>query len=90
MATWVLLAAFFVLTLAFTSMETKDVKCDEVDVLYDGDQVISIDQNEILKMVNTADANIMGKNLNQINAELIEQEVEKHLTIENAEVYKNN
>lgn len=88
MVGWLLLAIFLIVTLAFTSFETRDIKCVEINILYDGDQVISIDKNEVLKIVNSIDAKLLKKNLNQINAEAIEVAVEKHETIENAEVYK--
>ncbi len=85
---WLLLAVFFIVTLAFTSMESKDIMCSEINILYDGEQVISIDKDEVLKLANNADAKILEKKLYQINTEVIEEQVEEHLTIENAEVYK--
>ena len=85
---WLLLALFMIATLAFTSMESKDIMCSEVDIFYDGKQVISIDKDEVLKLAFDADAKILEKKLDQINTEVIEGQIEKHLTIENAEVYK--
>ncbi|NOY95314.1 MAG: hypothetical protein GXO81_02840 [Chlorobi bacterium] len=85
---WLLLGGFLAATLAFSSIQTKDVKCEDIKVFFDGEQVICLDKSEIVSLVKKADRKLLGKNLNRVNAELIEQAVEKHSTIENAEVYK--
>ena len=40
MIAWLFLAVFFVVTLAFSAFETKDIKCAEVDIIYgDGNHI---------------------------------------------------
>lgn len=85
---WSLLGLFLVVTLAFTSKETKDVKCEDIKVYFDGEQVISLNKEEIIRMVKKADQNLLQKNLKQVNAEVIEEELKKNSTIENAEAYR--
>jgi len=75
-----------VFTMAFTSREVKDVKCERIEVRYDGHQTISLSREEIVKSVNDS---ILQKNIRNINAEKIETEVEKISAVKNAEVTKN-
>lgn len=86
---WLFLIAFLFFTLAFTTEETNKVRCEEIEVLYDGSQVISLGDEEIINIIKNVDRQIIGKNMNQINSEYIELELEKNQTIEMAEVYKN-
>lgn len=85
---WSSLGIFLIGTLAFTSNETNNVKCTDINIIFDGEQTISLDKSEIEKLVKKADQTLLEKKLTRINAEVIEQEIEKHSTIENAEVYK--
>ena len=80
--------AFVILTLAFTTREVSDVKCNRIEVLYDGHQTISLGEDEILRMVKNADSKVLGQDMNRINAEQIEAEIEKNVAVEKAEVYK--
>ena len=70
--------AFLVITLAFTSHESKNIVCRNIEVDFKTNDIIKINSNEILKLVKSADENIVGKTLDQINTEVIEREVEKH------------
>lgn len=79
---------FLIVTVSFSSKEVSPVKCENISVLFEKDQVISIDKSEIIKLVKKADKSILQKKLSQINSEIIEIEVEKHQTIEKAEVFK--
>jgi len=85
---WAILGIFLVITLAFTAKEVRHVKCNEIEIFYDGQQAISIGNDEILKLINSADKQILEKELREINCETIEKEVEKNVAIENAEVYR--
>lgn len=80
--------AFLVITLAFTSHESKNIVCRNIEVDFRTDDIIKINNSEILKLVKSADDSIVGKTLDRINTEAIEKEVEKHQAILNAEVYK--
>ncbi|MDD2382416.1 MAG: hypothetical protein WCY58_04405 [Mariniphaga sp.] len=85
---YLLLIAFMVVTLAFSSMESKNVSCRDIQIEFNNDESIKVSKDEIIRLVRTADQEIIGKDLRQINAELIEKEIEKHQAILNAEVYK--
>lgn len=83
-----ILVAFIVVTLAFTSGESKDIVCHDIEVSFNNSDVIHINKNEILKKVRAADAKILNKTLDKINSDVIEKEVEKLQAIRKAEVYK--
>jgi cell division protein FtsQ len=83
-----LLMAFLIVTLAFTSNESKHVDCGNIEVKFDENDLIKLDEIEITRLAKLADEQLIGKNLGTINAELIEKEVEKNQAILNAEVYK--
>lgn len=87
-AGWIFSGLVLAGSLAFTSLEVKDVKCEGIEVVYYGKQVISLDEEVIVRLVKAADGHIIGKNFKDINTEKIEAAVEKNKTIENAEVYK--
>lgn len=82
------LILFIVGTLAFTSLEGKDVVCRNIEVDYKTDEPIQISKDEIVRLVKATDKEILGKTLNQINTERIENSIEKHDAIINAEVFK--
>lgn len=83
-----LLVAFLVVTLAFTSRESKNISCRGIEVKFEENELIKISESEITRLVKLADEQLIGKNLGMINSELIEKEVENHQAILNAEVYK--
>lgn len=83
-----LMVAFLIITLAFTSYESKNIVCRNIEVDFRADDIIQINRSEILKLVKSADESIVGKKMESINSEFIEKEVEKHKAILNAEVYK--
>ena len=85
---FLVLVAFIIVTLAFTSGETKDVVCSEVEIKYVDNELIKLNKNEITRLVMSADKNLIGKNLQKINADFIEKEVEKNQAVLKAEVYK--
>ena len=79
---------FLIGTLAFTTKETKNVICSDIEVKFIENELIKLSENEITRLVKSADKQLIGKNLRLINAEFIEKEVEKHQAILNAEVFK--
>lgn len=83
-----MLIIFIIGTLAFTSIDSKDVMCDDIEISFSNSDVIQVNKKEILRLVNAADSKILSKSLDQINSEIIETEVEKHQAIHKAEVYK--
>jgi cell division protein FtsQ len=87
-AGFLVLVLFIVATLAFTSLEYENAVCSAIQINYEKEEVIRVDQEEIVSLVKNADKNVLGKTFNQINTELIEAEVEKHDAILKAEVYE--
>lgn len=85
---YLLLIVFLAVTLAFSSRESRHVTCSSIQIDFNEDELIKISREEIARLVRAADNQLIGKELKNINAEMIEQEVEKHQTILNAEVYK--
>lgn len=85
---WSTLIVALVVTLAFSTAETSSVVCREIAVQYAGDLTVQLSKNEIVRLVNAADNKVIGKKLNEINAEEIEQEVNTHNAILKADAYK--
>ena len=84
----VLLVTFVAVTLAFTSRQYHNVTCRGIEVNFREDETIQLDKADIIRMVKSADKELIGKPLNEINSDSIEKVVEKHRAIYKAEVYK--
>lgn len=82
------LLVFLLVTLAFTSLEYKQAVCSDIQINYNTDEVIKVNRTELLDLVKLIDRNIIGKDFDSINTVMIEEAVEKHDAILNAEVYK--
>jgi cell division protein FtsQ len=82
------LMIFIVGTLAFTTHESRNVVCRNIEIDFSSDDIIHVDKDDIIRMVKAADKTILGKKLSQINGEKIEDVVEKHPAVYKAEVYK--
>ena len=85
---FLILMVFIIGTLAFTSHETKNIICRNIVIDFNDEDIIQVNKDEILRLVNLADNQILNKTLDQINSDIIEKEVEKHQAILNAEVYE--
>lgn len=81
------LIVFIIGTLAFTTIESNDVVCGDIEINFENDELIRVDKNELIRIVKAADKDILNKKLMDINSEAIELTVEKHQAILNAEVY---
>lgn len=81
-----MLTLFLVGTVAFTSRETDDVICRQIKVEFDKDESIKVDEQEIIRIINSTDQNLLRESFHDINTENIEVEIEKHEAILNAEV----
>jgi cell division protein FtsQ len=84
----VLLVTFVAVTLAFTSRQYRNVACRGIEVNFRDGETIQLDKADIIRMVKSADKNLIGKQLNEINSDSIEKVVEKHRAVYKAEVYK--
>lgn len=82
------LVAFIIATLAFTSIESRNIKCSDIEVVYRKSDLVSVDKDKLIRMVKAADGKLFSKTLEQINGEAIEAKIEKHPAIERADVYK--
>lgn len=88
LAGYILLAAFMVVTLAFSSRESRHVSCGNIEIEFSEDEIIKTSREEVARLIHAADNQLIGKELRAINAERIEKEIEKHQAILNAEVFK--
>ncbi len=79
---------FLIITLAFTSYESKNIPCRNIEIEFGNDELIQLSKSEIARMVKVADKDISGKKLEDINTDIIEKEVEKNPVVLKAEVYK--
>lgn len=82
------LILFFIGTLAFTSHESKNIPCRNIEIEFANDGLIKLSKAEISRIVKSADSEITKKKLEDINADVIEKEVEKNPAVLKAEVYK--
>ncbi len=83
-----LLMAFIVVTLAFTSGESKDILCRDIEVSFNNSDQIHVSKNDVMRRIKAADNQLLKKTLDKINSDIIEKEVEKLQAIKEAEVYK--
>ncbi len=77
LAGYLVLMMFFIITLAFTSHESKNVPCRNIEIEFGNDELIRLSKAEIYRMVKSADNEITRKKLEDINAEIIEKEWKK-------------
>ncbi len=82
------LIIFVIGTLAFTSIESRNIMCTDIEVVFDKDEAINIDKARLVKLVKATDRKIFSKTLNEINSEIFEGEIEKIPAILRADVYK--
>ncbi len=87
-AGWLLLIAALVAGLAFSSRETTGITCSEIIVRYTGKSPVRLNRKELVRMVQSADNQIKGKRLTDIDTEKIETKVAKNKAILKADVYK--
>ena len=87
-ATFGLVVAFVSISLAFSSSQLSKVKCSELVVIIPKDSPRFIDEDQIKKLVQKADAKLFEKKLNEINTEHLEQALRKEAAIKNIEIYQ--
>jgi cell division protein FtsQ len=88
LAGFLLLIIFIVGTLAFTSIESRNIMCSGIEVVFDSDELINVDKEKLVRIVKNTDSKIFRKTLDEINSEEIEDEIEKVPAILTADVYK--
>jgi cell division protein FtsQ len=84
----VLLVAFLIATLAFTSMKYAGVPCQAIRIEYDPDDVITLDKDLIRRVIKRTDKDIIGKMFDQIDADTLEKALEKQPAILRADIFK--
>lgn len=82
------LMIFIVGTLAFTSIESKNIMCTDIEIVFDSDELINVDKDKLIRIVKNTDNKVLKKTLGEINSEEIEDEIEKVPAILTADVYK--
>jgi len=82
------LIIFVIGTLAFTSIESRNIMCSDIEVVFDKNEAINIDKERLVKLVKATDSRIFSKTLDEINSEVFEGEIEKIPAILRADVYK--
>ncbi|SHF26909.1 cell division protein FtsQ [Mariniphaga anaerophila] len=88
LAGYFLLAAFLVVTLAFSARQSRHVACRNIEIEFNENELIKTSREEVARLISAADNKLVGKELRDINAEAIEKEIEKHQAILKAEVFK--
>jgi cell division protein FtsQ len=85
---FIFLIIFVIGTLAFTSIESRNIMCSDIQVVFDKDEAINVDKERLVKLVKATDSKIFSKTLDDINSEIFEGEIEKIPAILRADVYK--
>ncbi len=85
---FMVLIIFIIGTLAFTSIESRNIKCSDIEVVFDKDELINIDKDRLIRLVKATDSKVLSKNLDEINSEVFEDEIEKIPAILSADAYK--
>jgi cell division protein FtsQ len=85
---FLLLIIFIVGTFAFTFIESKNIMCTGIEVVFNEDEAINVDKDKLIRLVKATDNKILSKTLDEINSEIIESEIEKIPGILTADVYK--
>ena len=83
-----LLMIFIIGTLAFTSAESRNIICSDIEVVFDEDDAIITEKDQLVKIIKSADRKIFEKTLQEINAEQLELELAKLPAVLNAHAYK--
>jgi cell division protein FtsQ len=83
-----LLVVFIIATLAFTSAESRNIACSNIEVVFDDDDLIKVDKNKLVNIVKSADKKILEKTMGEINGEELEHELGKIPAILSADTYK--
>ncbi len=78
---------FVVVTLSFSAKESRNTTCNSIEVIFSKNDQIQIDRQEIIRLVKSSDAKLIGKQLTKINTDHIEKDIEKHQAVYKAEVY---
>jgi cell division protein FtsQ len=85
---FLVLVIFIIGTLAFTSIESKNIMCADIQVVFNKSDVINIEKEKLIRLVKSVDNKVLSKTLGEINADIIEEEIEKLPAILKADVYK--
>ena len=85
---FLLLIVFIIGTLAFTSIESNNIMCTGIEIVFNEDEAINVDKDKLIRLVKSADSKVLRKPLDEINSEIIEDEIEKIPAILTADVYK--
>jgi cell division protein FtsQ len=85
---FLVLVIFIIGTLAFTSIESKNIMCADIQVVFNKSDVINIEKDKLIRLVKSVDNKVLSKTLGEINADIIEEEIEKLPAILKADVYK--
>ena len=85
---FLVLIVFLIGTLAFTNIESRNIMCTDIQVVFDKDEAINIDKDRLIRLVKATDKKILSKTLDEINSEVFEDEIEKIPAILSADAYK--
>ncbi len=82
-------AAILVFSMAFSTNNLSKVKCNELSIVIPEGTPRFLTEKEIELMVKKADPQLFNKTLDQINAHVLEEKLEKAAEFENAEIYRS-
>lgn len=82
---------FFVFLIVRTSLKQKDILCTDIKVdIQDAKDARFISENDVIRMIsNTSEVEIINQKVSEIDLVKLEERLEKHNFIDNAEVYLN-
>lgn len=85
---WVLLIAYFAVSMSFVTGEADECRFNKIDIQFtDNSTHYFVDKDEILSIIQTDSAKILGSKLESVNINKIENILIKHPSILSVEVY---
>jgi cell division protein FtsQ len=88
MGFWSVLAIALFFTMSFVEKTAVDKVCDTLVVRVDySDNNYFVSEESVIKILTKTDNSLVGKPLEEINIALLEENISKHPSVRNAEVY---
>ncbi len=86
---WVIIISAIVGSLYSFTYKNFSNSCKKINISIINNENFFVNKEDILKIVNKLEDSVVGTPIYKINTDLIEENIEKHPSIENSEVYKS-
>lgn len=81
---------YIIIVMAFVSNSTKVLKCTAVNVdFHNVEEFQFVERSDILTLIGQSNGPAVGKLINQVNIQLLEDRIEQHASIATADVFRS-